>query len=83
MDYDLEIEKAVQKIQQENAKLVCLQLPDGLKQYAAQIQDALEKETDARVLIWAGSCFGSCDVPIELEHCKVDLLVQWGHSEWR
>ena len=81
--YDLEIEKAVAKIKEEDAKLVCIQLPDGLKPYAADIQEQLEKETSAKVVIWAGSCYGACDAAVEAQRLGVDLLVQWGHAQWR
>jgi len=81
--YDLELEKAVAKIKAEKAKLVCIQLPDGLKPHAAEIQQRLEKSTNAKVLIWAGSCYGACDVPLEVQRLGVDLLIQWGHAEWR
>ena len=61
--YNLELEKAIKEIKRNNAKSVCIQLPDGLKPKAKEIADKIEKETNAKVLIWAGSCFGGCDVP--------------------
>ena len=79
--YDLELEKAVEEIKKAKAKTVCIQLPDGLKPKAAEIQEKIEKETDAEVFIWMGSCFGACDVP-DLSKEKIDLLIQWGHSKW-
>ena len=82
MKYDLELDKAVEKIKAENAKTVCIQLPSGLKPRAAEIQQHIEKNTDATVLIWAGSCFGSCDIPIQVERLGVDLLLHWGHVQW-
>ncbi len=81
--YNLELEKAIAKIKAENARLVCIQLPDGLKPHAAEIEQQLEKSTNARIVIWAGSCFGACDVPLDVQRLGVDLLIQWGHSEWR
>ena len=83
LEYDMELEKAMEKIKAENAKLVCIQLPDGLKKYAAQIQREIESKTNAKVVIWAGSCYGACDAAIEVQRLGVDLLIQWGHSEWR
>ena len=80
MNYDLELEKAVSYIKEKNAKLVCIQLPDGLKIEANKIVDTLEKETDATIVIWLGECYGACDLPIGLEQSKVDLLIQWGHN---
>ncbi len=82
MDYDLELKKAIETIKKNKSKLVCIQLPDGLKPEAGIIQKEIEHKTHAKVLIWAGSCFGACDVPIELENIGVDLVIQWGHSEF-
>jgi len=81
-DYDLELEKAVAEIKSSNAKLVCVQLPEGLKPKAKDIAERIENDTTARAVIWMGSCFGACDVPIEVERLGVDLLIQWGHSSW-
>ena len=77
--YDLELNKAVLKINQEKAKIVCIQLPDGLKPEAEKIKNYLEQNTNAKIIIWLGSCFGACDIP----NVKADLLIQWGHSEWK
>jgi 2-(3-amino-3-carboxypropyl)histidine synthase len=77
--YDLELDKAVSLA--KGAKTVCIQLPDGLKPKAAEIQDYIERRTSANVIIWAGSCYGACDVP-DLDTLGVDLLIQWGHSAW-
>ncbi|MBI2546709.1 diphthamide synthesis protein [Candidatus Woesearchaeota archaeon] len=82
-EYDLELEKVAERIKKENAKLVCVQLPDGLKNKGKVIQDYIKENTDADVIIWAGSCFGACDLPLEVQKLGVDLLVQWGHSIWR
>ena len=79
--YYLELEKAVEEIKKAKARTVCIQLPDGLKPKAIEIQEKIEKETDAEVFIWMGSCFGACDVP-DLSKQKIDLLIQWGHTRW-
>ena len=81
-NYDLELTKAVEKIKENNAKLVCIQLPDGLKPKAKEIQQHIEKNTHASGVIWLGSCWEGCDVPIVVEKLGVDLLIQWGHSEY-
>lgn len=78
MEYDLELERAVKEIKKRKAKIVCIQLPDGLKTRATEICDSLRKETDANIIIWAETCFGACDVP-DLK--DVDLLIQWGHTK--
>lgn len=82
--YNLEIRRVIDSIKKNNAKSVLLQLPDGLKPKAKEIHDNIKKEVDVKIFIYAGSCFGACDTPItEAKYLKVDLLVQWGHSEWR
>ena len=79
-NYDLELSKVVDKISSGNSKLVCIQLPDGLKPKAEDIVSEINYKTGARVLIWLGSNFGACDMPLGLEKLGVDLLVSWGHN---
>ena len=81
--YDTELQKALEKIKAEDAKTVCIQLPDGMKPLANEIQATIEKETSARVLIWLGSNFGACDMPLGLDRLGVDLVISWGHNKFR
>jgi 2-(3-amino-3-carboxypropyl)histidine synthase len=83
MQYELEIERAVGEVRKANAKTVLLQLPDGLKPEAKEIADEIQRQTKASVLIWGGSCFGACDIPLEADKIGVDMVIQWGHAEWR
>jgi len=81
--YNLDLEKVISLVIKDNAKLVLLQFPDGLKPYATTIVDYLESKTGAKFLIWFETCFGACDTPVlgrELEE-KVDLVIQFGHNE--
>jgi len=84
--YDLELSRIVNEVKKCKAKLVLLQFPDGLKQAATSVVDFLEKntkETNAKFLIWSGSCYGACDAPIGLDKIKpkIDLTIQFGHNE--
>ncbi len=79
MKLDLELEKAVRKIEELNPQTVLIQLPDGLKPKAEEIKMELEKHTPAKIYFWLGSCYGACDVP----KAEADLLIQFGHSKWR
>ncbi|MBS3122907.1 diphthamide synthesis protein [Candidatus Woesearchaeota archaeon] len=83
--YNLELSKVIDKITQTNSKNVCIQLPDGLKPYAKDIKERIASAfgDKVNVFIWAGSCFGACDTPHGLDKLGIDLLIQWGHSEWR
>ncbi|MBN2368166.1 diphthamide synthesis protein [Candidatus Woesearchaeota archaeon] len=81
--YKLELDKVLEKIKKENAKSVCIQLPDGLKPKAEEIQKAIEANTESEVIIWGGSCYGSCDLPLEVKRLGVDLLIHFGHAPWQ
>jgi 2-(3-amino-3-carboxypropyl)histidine synthase len=78
--YNLELEKAVSEIKKTKAKRVLIQLADGLKPKAKEIQEILQKNTNSEIIIWGGSCFGSCDIPLEAKNLNIDLILQWGHS---
>lgn len=75
----MELDKAIEEIARTGAKTVLVQVPAGLRPEATGIYDAL-KLTGARVYIWAGSCFGYCDLPAVR---NIDLLVQFGHNLFR
>ena len=83
-DYDLELEKVADKIKKEKSKVVLIQLPDGLKPKANEIKQYLRNKIskETKLLFWAGSCFGACDIPLSAKNAKVDLIIQFGHSEW-
>lgn len=78
---DLELEKLFSALKKSSAKTVLIQLPDGLKPKAKEIQEEVKKKfPKVKLTFWAGSCYGACDVP---NVSGYDLLVQFGHSEWR
>jgi 2-(3-amino-3-carboxypropyl)histidine synthase len=77
--YDLELNRIVGEIEKQGVRSVLLQLPDGLKPYALVLVDYLEEETGVDVRIWLGDCFGACDLP----ETNCDLVVQFGHAEWK
>ncbi|HLD12255.1 MAG TPA: diphthamide synthesis protein [Candidatus Nanoarchaeia archaeon] len=76
--YNLELEKLVQYIKREKCKTICLQCADGLKPYALPLVEYLESETDAKVVIWLDTNWGSCDYPAFVK--GIDLLVNIGHT---
>jgi 2-(3-amino-3-carboxypropyl)histidine synthase len=79
-EYNLDLKKAVNLIESEAAKLVLVQFPDGLKQYATAIVDFLEERTGAEFLIHLGDCYGACDTPVGMESVGIDLMIQFGHN---
>ncbi|MCB9359124.1 diphthamide synthesis protein [Candidatus Woesearchaeota archaeon] len=85
MNYDLELEKLKSYLKEHNCKTIVLQFPDGLKVFADKVIDELDKMnqeegTDVMPIIWFGTCFGACDIPLGLNQFKTDLFVQWGHN---
>ena len=84
LNYDLELDRAIVQIKKAKSKKVLIQLPEGLKPYATQIADKFTKELKGTVqfFIWLDSCYGACDIPIETEKLGIDLIIQFGHSNW-
>lgn len=83
--YDLDIEKVIKNIRKDKSKKVLLQFPEGMKPYSTVIIDYLEEQKelkDVEFYIWMGTCFGACDVPLEVEKLGVDMIIQFGHSAW-
>ena len=80
--YQIDLQKALEAIEKKNAKIVCIQLPEGMKPYAEEIEQEITEKTKARVLIWLGSNFGACDIPLGLQRMGVDLLICWGHNKF-
>lgn len=80
--YKIELEKLVSEINNQNAKQVLIQLPDGMKHKADKIVDAIEEKTKAKAFIWLGSCYGACDIPLGMDIINIDLIIQWGHNKF-
>ena len=82
LDYDLELERVTESIEEHEAELVCLHIPEGLRPRADDIQAHVKETTDAQVLIWSGTNFGAGDLPVDVERAGADLIVHFGHSAW-
>jgi 2-(3-amino-3-carboxypropyl)histidine synthase len=81
--YSYKLEEAIEEIKKNKPKKVLLHLPDGLKPKAKDIQEQIEAETDSQVFLWAGSCYGACDLPIESQNVGIDMIIHFGHTKWR
>ncbi|HYD02709.1 MAG TPA: hypothetical protein VEC16_00260 [Alphaproteobacteria bacterium] len=83
-DYDLELAKVVTEIKNRKAKKILIQLGEGLKPRAIEIQKAIHEDKelkDCNIHFWLNSCYGKCDIPEILDSKKndYDLLIQFGH----
>lgn len=82
--YDLQLDNAITEIKAKDAKMILVQLPDGLKPFADDIRTVLMRECPGiQLVFWADSCFGACDAPIHVRHLGFDMLLAFGHSPWR
>ncbi len=79
--YDLELDRVVSEIKDRKASSILLQLPDGMRPFALQLVEAIEKSTGANVFLSGDSCYGACDVAVtQAEQLGVDLIVHYGHT---
>jgi diphthamide biosynthesis enzyme Dph1/Dph2-like protein len=82
--YDLQLENAIKEIQERDAKMILIQLPDGLKAHADEIRTVILRACpDVKLVFWADSCYGACDAPIHVRHLGFDMLIAFGHAPWR
>lgn len=77
--YDVDLTSAISEIRRLKARMVALQVPEGLKKRAYQFAEDIESKAGAEVLVVAEPCFGACDVPSSLFE-MVDVIVNIGHS---
>jgi len=76
MHYDLELNKVKELV--KGKEKVLIQLPAGLREHFLKIVRTVQ-DSGAEPVIWAGSCYGACDLPA-YEDC--DLLIHFGHEEF-
>jgi 2-(3-amino-3-carboxypropyl)histidine synthase len=81
MNYNLQLIELAEEIVEKKYKKILIQLPDGLKPNAEEIVEVIEK-AGAEALIYFGSCFGGCDLPLNLKFMNIDLVVQFGHNKF-
>lgn len=84
-EYDLELDRLIEMISEKNYKKIVVQLPDGLKPRAKEIVDFIYENlnNECEVIVWAGTCFGSCDLPSGVDSLGVDACIQWGHEVFK
>lgn len=83
-DYDLELDRVMLEIQKRKAKKILIQMGEGLKPRAIEIQEHIQnklRDNSPEIFFWLNSCYGKCDIPEMLNNKdnKIDLLIQFGH----
>jgi 2-(3-amino-3-carboxypropyl)histidine synthase len=80
--YNLELDRVTSEIMERGAQKILLQLPDGIRPFAFQLVEAIERATDVTVLLSGDSCYGACDIALnQARELGVDLIVHYGHTE--
>ncbi|CAE6423006.1 unnamed protein product [Rhizoctonia solani] len=80
-NYSFEIHKTVHHVRKNGARMVALQMPEGLQMYACTIADIIERFTGALTVIMGDVTYGACcidDYTAVALGC--DMLVHYGHS---
>ncbi|MHB8604060.1 MAG: diphthamide biosynthesis enzyme Dph2 [Thermoplasmatota archaeon] len=81
--YDLDLERVVAAlVARPEWTLVGLQFPDGLRDYATEIEKTLAARVPGReFIVSADPCYGACDLALNLERVGVHVLVHFGHTD--
>jgi len=79
--FDFEEERIKQEIARIGAKLVLLQMPEGLKPEGPRLAKIIER-CGAVPIISADPCYGACDIAVsEAQSLGADLIVHFGHAK--
>ena len=80
-EWDYELDRVVEAVDERDAATVGLQFPEGLKRRGPAVADDLRSilPDDVRVLISGQPCYGACDLDTFLLK-RTDVFVHFGHS---
>ena len=78
--FDLEEKRLKKEISKRKAKIVLLQLPEGLKTEGPRLATIIE-DAGALAIVSADPCYGACDLALpDAENLGANLIVHYGHS---
>jgi len=75
---DFEVERIVALVRENQARVLQLQFPEGLKRYGPVVAKHIKEHVNVNVLLSGNPCYGACDLDYDTE---ADLLVHFGHAE--
>jgi 2-(3-amino-3-carboxypropyl)histidine synthase len=80
-EWDYELDRIVDAVEERDAKKVGLQFPEGLKRRGPKVADDLREllPDDVTILISGQPCYGACDLDTYLMK-RTDVFVHFGHS---
>ncbi len=79
----MDLEPAIKAVKKKKAKLVAIQIPEGLKQRTLEIASKIEEKTGAETFTFMDPCFGACDIAdSRAKAMDADILIHFGHSRF-
>jgi len=79
-EWDYELDRIVEEIEERDATKVGLQFPEGLKRRGPAVADDLrELAPDVTFMLSGQPCYGACDLDTYLMR-RTDVFVHFGHS---
>ncbi|RQG97604.1 diphthamide biosynthesis enzyme Dph2 [Natrarchaeobius oligotrophus] len=80
-EWDYELERIVEAVEETNATKVGLQFPEGLKRRGPSVADDLRElvDDDVTFMLSGQPCYGACDLDTYLMK-RTDVFVHFGHS---
>jgi 2-(3-amino-3-carboxypropyl)histidine synthase len=79
--FQVDLDQINRAVYESGAKVVGIQLPEGLKRMALPLVEGIEEATGATVVVSADPCYGACDlVDDQFEPLDVQLVIHVGHS---
>ncbi|WP_224335885.1 diphthamide biosynthesis enzyme Dph2 [Haloprofundus halobius] len=80
-EWDYELERIIDEIEDRDATKVGLQFPEGLKRRGPAVADDLRQlcDDDVTFLLSGQPCYGACDLDTYLMR-RTDVFVHFGHS---
>ena len=80
--HDFQLEELIKRIEENDHRLIALQIPEGLKMQALEMMDEIEEKSSAKVILAADPCYGACDlVHDKMKMMGVELVAHMGHSQ--
>lgn len=79
--FEFDLEKIIAAIKKKGYKTIALELPEGLRDRAAEIADELKSKTKCEIIISSNPCYGACDVNDEaLATLGCEAVFHLGHT---
>ncbi|MFC6724114.1 diphthamide biosynthesis enzyme Dph2 [Halobium palmae] len=79
-EWDYELDRIVDAVEERGAETVGLQFPEGLKRRGPAVADDLRELTEDVTFLLSGQpCYGACDLDTYLMR-RTDVFVHFGHS---